>query len=238
MKNFKSKTEAEKLASKLGTRYTVLLELPYYEAIQMCAIDPMHNLFLGTAKRVFSRWIENDIIGKAGLENIQSRIEEISTTSDIGRLPGNIKSNYGGYTAAQWKTFVLLYSMYALKDILPEQHLRYWQSFVLACCLLCKPCITKTKLMLADCTLMDFLKEYEKLNGKLAVSPNMHLHLHLKECVENYGSIYGFWLFSFEPYNGMLGSHHINYKTVEIQIMRKFMTSSSLASQKSIKNSF
>ena len=110
------KSETEKLASKLGTRYTALLELPYYEAIQMCAIDPMHNLFLGTAKRVFSKWIESDIIGKAGLENIQSRIEEISTSSDIGRLPGNIKSNYGGYTAAQWKNFVLLYSMYALKD--------------------------------------------------------------------------------------------------------------------------
>lgn len=102
----------------------------------MCAIDPMHNLFLGTAKRVFSKWIESDIIGKAGLENIQSRIEEISTSSDIGRLPGNIKSNYGGYTAPQWKNFVLLYSMYALKDILPEQHLHYWQSFVLACRLL------------------------------------------------------------------------------------------------------
>ena len=229
VRNCKSEIEAEKLASKLGTRYTALLELPYYEAIQMCAIDPMHNLFLGTAKRVFSKWIESDIIGKAGLENIQSRIEEISTSSDIGRLPGNIKSNYGGYTAAQWKNFVLLYSMYALKDILPEQHLHYWQSFVLACRLLCKPCITKTDLMLADYKLIDFLKEYEKLNGKLAISPNMHLHLHLEECVENYGSIYGFWLFSFERYNGMLGSYHTNYKTVEIQIMRKFMTSCSLA---------
>lgn len=122
----------------------------------MCAIDPMHNLFLGTAKRVFPKWIESDIIGKAGLENIQSRIEEISTSSDIGRLPGNIKSNYGGYTAAQWKNFVLLYSMYALKDILPEKHLHYWQSFVLACRLLCKPCITKTDLMLADYKFIDF----------------------------------------------------------------------------------
>ena len=75
----------------------------------------MHNLFLGTAKRVFSKWIEN---------------KEISSLSDIGRLPGNIKSNYGGYTAAQWKNFVLLFSMYSLKDVLSDQHLHYWQSFV------------------------------------------------------------------------------------------------------------
>lgn len=83
--------------------------------------------------------------------------------------------------------------------------------------------------MLADCKLLDFLKEYQRINGKLAITPNMHLHLHLKECVENYGSIYGVWLFSFERSNGILGSYQTNSKTVEIQIMRKFMMSGSLA---------
>ena len=229
VKNCKSESAAEKLAIELGTRYTVLLELPYYASIEMCVIDPMHNLFLGTAKRVFSKWIENEIIKKEGLDTIHTRINEISTLSDIGRLPGNIKSNYGGYTAAQWKNFVLLFSMYSLVGVLPQQHLHYWQSFVLACRLLCKPCLTKTDLMLADHKLLDFLKEYQRINGKLAITPNMHLHLHLKECVENYGSIYGFWLFSFERYNGILGSYQTNSKTVEIQIMRKFMMSGSLA---------
>ena len=112
-------------------------------------IELMHNLFLGTAKRVFLKWIENETVTKEGLEKIQKSIEKISSLSDIGRLPGNIKSNYGGYTAAQWKNFVLLFSMYSLKDVLSDQHLHYWQSFGLACRLLCKPCITKTDLMLA-----------------------------------------------------------------------------------------
>ena len=179
VKNCKSGNAAEKLASQLGVRYTVLFELPYYTSIEMCVIDPMHNLFLGTAKRVFSKWIEEEIITKAGLDKLQERIEDISSLSDIGRLPGNIKSNYGGYTAAQWKNFVLLFSMYALKDVLPNQHLHYWQSFVLACRLLCKPCITKTGLMVSDCKLMHFLKEYEKINVELAITPNMNLHLHL-----------------------------------------------------------
>ena len=58
VKNCKSATERSKMASKLGSRYTILLELPYYSSITMCVIDPMHNLFLGTAKRVFSKWIE------------------------------------------------------------------------------------------------------------------------------------------------------------------------------------
>ena len=63
-------------------------------------------MFLGTAKRVFTKWIEDAIITKEGLQTIQARIGKISSLSDIGRLPRNIKSNYGGYTAAQWKNFV------------------------------------------------------------------------------------------------------------------------------------
>ena len=56
----------------------------------------------------------------------------------------------------------------------------------------------------------------------------MHLHLHIRECVENYGSVYGFWLFSFERYNGLLGSFHTNNREIEVQLMRGFLTMSAL----------
>ena len=79
--------------------------------------------------------------------------------------------------------------------------------------------------MLADCKLLHFVEEYEKINGQMTITPNMHLHFPLRKCVENYGSIYGFWFFSFEHYNGILGSYQTNNKTVELQIMCKFMTS-------------
>ena len=56
----------------------------------------------------------------------------------------------------------------------------------------------------------------------MVVSPNMHSHMHLSECIENYGPIQVFWLFSFEHYNGILGSYHTNQRAIEIQVMRKF----------------
>ena len=79
--------------------------------------------------------------------------------------------------------------------------------------------------------LLHFLKEYEKIDGELAITPNMHPHLHLKDCVENYDSIYRVWLFSCEWYNGILGSYHTIKcnKTIEIEIMHKFVTSGILA---------
>ena len=43
-------THRNKKESELGCRYSVLLELSYFRPIEMLLIDPMHNLFLGTAK--------------------------------------------------------------------------------------------------------------------------------------------------------------------------------------------
>ena len=48
-------------------------------------------------------------------------------------------------------------------------------------------------------------------------SMNMYLHCHLSECIKEYGPTYGFWLFSFERYNGMLGKFPNNQKHIEVQ---------------------
>ena len=78
-----------------------MLELLYYAA--MCIIDPMHNLFLGTAKKMFKIWCENDILAKEKLQEVQERIENVE-----------VVSNHGGFTASQWKNWVLYYSLFAL----------------------------------------------------------------------------------------------------------------------------
>ena len=52
---------------------------------------------------------------------------------------------------------------------------------------------------------------------------NMHLHCHLHSVLLDYGPVFGFWLFSFERYNGQLGSTLTNNRSVEIQFMRDFL---------------
>lgn len=52
------------LELKHGSRFTEL-NLPYYDCIRFAIIDPMHNLFLGTPKRILQQqWIENGLISK------------------------------------------------------------------------------------------------------------------------------------------------------------------------------
>ena len=51
----------------------------------------------------------------------------------------------------------------------------------------------------------------------------MHLHLHLAKCLHDYGPVHSFWCFPFERFNGLLGAYHTNKKSIETQIMKKFL---------------
>ena len=63
------KTERDKATSQYGCRYSCLLKLPYFDPVTMLTIDPMHNLYIGTAKYMFSKiWHARDIVIDAGIK--------------------------------------------------------------------------------------------------------------------------------------------------------------------------
>ena len=219
-----NKTTHEKLATQYGCYFSVLLELEYFDAIRFTVIDPMHNLFLGTAKMMFQLWLDKDLLTKAKLKIIEERIHSLDVGTGVGRLPHKISSNHGRYKASQWKNWTLIYSVYALHGLLPEEHLNCWHTFVMACRLLTVPTLSCADLTKADMLLLKFCRQFEVLYGKDYVRINMHLHCHLKECVEDYGPVYSFWCFAFERFNGVLGSTVTNNRSIEIQLMRKFLS--------------
>ena len=212
----------DELTRKYGVYYSCLLELEYFDAVRFTAIEPMHNLFLfGSAKHVFKLWVKKDLLTKKKLKILEQKIDSFDVETGNGRLPHRIASNYGGYTASQWKNWTLIYSLFCLRDLLPESHLRCWQTFVLACQYICCPILSKTDIVKADLLFVKFGKKFEQLYGKKFVTPNMHLHCHLKECVIDCGPVHAFWCFSFERVNAILGSMQVNGKSVEVQLMRK-----------------
>jgi hypothetical protein len=219
----KSKTVAQfnRLSRDYGTYYSVLIELEYFDAVRFCAIDGMHNLFLGTAKHMYKLWTSRDILNKQQLATVINRINEIEVPTDIGRCPSNIVTNHGNFSAAEWKHWATTFSAYALHDILPHEDFRCWEKFILACQLLSRPFLTHTDILKADALLINFCKQVETLYGSDVITPNMHLHCHLRECLLDFGPLQSFWCFPFERYNGYLGSFSINNKTPEVQFMRK-----------------
>lgn len=149
----------------------------------------------------------------------------------IGRLPINIASNYGGFKAAQWQTWITTYSPVVLKGVILDNHLQCWLLFVRAYSILSKRILKGDDVATADIFLLNFCRRFEILYGKENCTPNLHLHLHLKDCLLDYGPSHSFWCFSFERFNGLLGSFHTNRKSVEAQIMRKFVNTQHLRSE-------
>ena len=54
----------------------------------------------------------------------------------------------------------------------------------------------------------------------------------------DFGPIYGFWCFSFERYNGMLGAINTNKRNIELQIMERFLRQNHVVNQEPPKPSY
>ena len=229
--NATTKRQQKLIEREYGIRYSILTELPYFNPIRHTLIDPMHNLFLGTAKHCMELWIKNEILTRQDIDRMETEMSELHAPHSVGRLPLKIGTGFSGFTADQWKNWTVGYSAVVLRGVLPSEHLRYWLMFVKACTLLCTRCLVKENVELAHQYLHMFCKMFLEVNGPASCTPNMHLHLHLKECLYDYGPPYAFWCYAFERYNGLLGSFPTNQRNIGSQLMKKCLLLQELYSQ-------
>ena len=222
MENCTTQSHVRAMESEIGGRYSILMKLTYFKPVKFSVVDPMHNLFLGTAKHMLKVWIESEVLSKDHLATLEKQICSFVTPDGIGRLPSNIGSNFGGFTADQWKNWTLIYSPILLRGMIGDEHWRCWMLFVKACSIYISRLLRLTAAEEANERMVAFCKMFQRLHGEKACTMNMHLHMHLKECIVDYGATNGFWLYAFERYNGILGSFHTNNRSVECQLMEKF----------------
>ena len=197
-------------------------------------IDPMHNFYLGTSKHMVKIWKDQGLLRQEHLTIIQAKIDEMNVPYGVGRIPYKVGSNFSGMTADQWMNWTNIYSLHALNDVLPPQHLECWSLFVQASVLLRQYTISHADLAEADEKLMEFCKVFEVCYGKEYCTPNMHLHTHMKECILDFGPISAFWAYPFERFNGILESFSKNWVKPEEQITTKFLSFQELMAVQSI----
>lgn len=147
-------------------------------------------------------------------------MNSIVVPSGVGRIPIKIQTGAGfsSFTADQWKNWVFYFSIIALHDIITGSVMEW--HFVLGCRILGTKHITTDNIKLGDALLLQFCRSTEQLFGKEC----MHLHCHLAECMMDYGPLHSFWCFAFERYNGILGSMPNNNRSIESQLMQRFLT--------------
>lgn len=137
-----TKSLRDEAESSSGCRYSVLLEL-YFDAPRMLVVDPMHNLFIGSAKHFMkSIIIDRQIVSNVQFDLLQHRSDSVFVPPNIGRIPYKIQSGFASFTADQWKNWVLYFSLISLRDILETEMLECWRHFVLGCRVLCRKSLT------------------------------------------------------------------------------------------------
>ena len=234
VKNAKTPTEKTELQRTLGVGWSSLCRLPYFNIVKCHLVDPMHNLYLGTAKHMVKVWKEKGLIKQEHLHLIQVKIDELQVPYGVGRIPYKVGSNFAGLTADQWMNWTNLYSIHALADILPPKDLECWSFFVQASVLLRQYTISLSDLAKADEKLLEFCRCFEACYGKEYCTPNMHLHAHIKDCILDFGPISAFWAYPFERFNGILESFSKNWIKPEEQITKKFLSFQELMTMKNI----
>ena len=116
--------------------------------------------------------------------NLKSLQDSLIVPSGIDKIRMKIGSGLSNVTADQWKNWVIYYSIIALNDLVSIEVLECWRLLVLGCRTMCTKSITVEEVKLGDAFLLQFCKRVERLFGKDSITPNMHLHNHLRECIE------------------------------------------------------
>lgn len=75
----------------------------------------MYNLLL--AKHIVNVWLTLGILDENKINLVQAFVDEFKSPSDIGCVSLKIASKLSGFTAEQWKNFVLYYSLPVLKSV-------------------------------------------------------------------------------------------------------------------------
>ncbi|OAD81271.1 hypothetical protein PHYBLDRAFT_104605 [Phycomyces blakesleeanus NRRL 1555(-)] len=173
-------THAERYCLKVANSvcWSKLHHLQYFDVVCCTIVDAMHNLFLGTAKRMMERWVADGIIDNKKLVAMQKTVGKIVLLPDYTSLGTKIAKGFPYIKADEWKSWCLVYSPVVLKDVLPLNKFRNWMLFIKACRILVMSNICESDIAIAHKYLEDYCKMCETLYSLNLLSPNMHLHLH------------------------------------------------------------
>ena len=116
---------------------SLVLDIPFSMNYRIIILLPHASLIQCTAcfwalPRNSKVLMANDYLNQENLQTIQKRENSFKCPPNIGRIPHKIMSRFSGLKADQWKSWTMHFSLYCLKDILPQQDYNCWHKFVKA----------------------------------------------------------------------------------------------------------
>ncbi len=113
-------------------------------------------------------WKEVKLFRLLSLQRYKKKLIRLIHLSRLAAYLEKLKA----FTADEWKKFILIYSTFALKNIVDTPHYNCWCLLVRICELLCQPILSRVEQ--AHILFIEFCKHFESLYGTEYCTPNMH----------------------------------------------------------------
>jgi len=108
------------------------------------------------------------------------------------------------WKASEWRAFTLFYGLICLRGILPDKYLTHFMLLSQAIYILLQDNITQIDICNAEICLRTFVSNFAVLYGSKNMTFNIHILLHIPNCVRNWGPLWNYSNYSFENVNGVL----------------------------------
>lgn len=205
-----------------GVKGPSFLNFIVYNFINAMAIDQMHCVYQGMMKKLMTLWFDTKHRNHPAslfpyINLIDATIKKISPPSFVNRSPRTV-SDYKYWKAYELKSFLLVYCLPVLDNIMSTSYFEHLKLFIYGITLLSSSSVSREMIETARRVLTEFVIQFEHLYGAKYMTCNLHLLLHLADDVLKFGPLWVSSCFPFENFNGMLAGFVHGSKNPELQI--------------------
>ncbi|CAF1044996.1 unnamed protein product [Brachionus calyciflorus] len=164
--------------------------------------DYMHMCLLGTFKRMFlsffdsSNWREPFYLNKVA-HFVNNRLIGVRLPLEIKRKTKDLEER-SHYKANEFRTIAFYLTFGLFRGLMNDTYLSNLMKYIIFLRLLCQPKIIDEEIKDSEKLIIDFMIEFQDLYGKMAMSSNIHGHLHLPRQVKLFGPLNKCSCFPFE----------------------------------------
>jgi hypothetical protein len=173
---------------------SVLYSIPRFDIVSDLNPEYMHCILLGVVRQFANLWFDAASHGKTfslrkELSHIDNVLLKVKPPSEIKRLPRSLVTRCH-WKASEWRSFLLFYSVVALKPVMPSQFYTHWLLLVYSVNTLMSKHVKRSDLLLCDLALHNFVILVPDLYGPEQVSYNVHLLQHIVKSVVQWGPLW------------------------------------------------
>ena len=202
-----------------------LSTIPKYDLVGGNVIDYMHCVLLSLTKMLLKLWFDSENSQElwycgSQVKNADLKLLQIKPPATITRVPRSIQQHRRYWKAAEYRAWLLFYSIPVMLNILPTEYLAHHMLLVESVFILLQTSISPTMITKAEMVIKHYCFKMQAYYSMRCMTANLHHLLHLPQIVLQHGPLHTYSCFPFESMNGRLlslikGTQYVDRQIIE-----------------------